>query len=295
MLAITGLSTACIAIVLDTDFYKKGHVTWSTLLLHPVITPINNFMYNLSSDNLLVHGLHPWYQHILLNIPLLLGPAIILLFFKPQISLRFYSAISGTFVLSFFRHQEARFLLPSVPLLLSSVQLPRRKRGLYTWVGSWIVFNGFFGVLMGVYHQGGIVPMQTFLSQRDDVTQAIWWKTYSPPIWLLDGKNEFLDTYDVMGMKGGLMIKELQALVSCDNSLATRNGTYLVAPLSANFLDMFVSPGNSSNLNFEEIWRYQQHLNLDDLDFAEDGIWKTLQRVIGRRGLAAWKVTRSCI
>ncbi|TVY58405.1 GPI mannosyltransferase [Lachnellula suecica] len=292
--------TTFVAIYLDTNFYTDHSVTWSYLFSHPTITPLNNLTYNLSASNLATHGLHPWYQHVLLNLPQLLGPAALLVFLRPHLSLRLYSAVSGVFVLSIFQHQEARFLLPTIPLILSSIQLPKNQTHLRVWAAIWIAFNVFFGVLMGVYHQGGIVPTQVFLSKQPDATQAIWWKTYSPPIWLLNGKNEVLRTHDIMGMKAPLMLKELGALATCKTSssnatsyLEEKEGTYLVAPLSATFLDTYVSNPKSS-LQFQEVWRYKHHLNLDDLDFGDDGFWPTLKRVVGRRGLAAWRVTKDC-
>ncbi len=300
-MVISALITAFIAISLDTDFYTAVPVTWSHLFSHPVITPLNNLTYNLSKSNLAAHGLHPWYQHVLANLPLLLGPASILLFLRPHLSLRLYSAISGIFVLSIFQHQEARFLLPTIPLILSSVQLPRNHARLRIWAGLWIAFNIFFGFLMGTYHQGGIVPTQVFLSHQTDATHAIWWKTYSPPIWLLNGKNEVLETHDLMGKKGELMIKELDRLATCHNKNSKgqeSNGTYLIAPMSATFLDRYTGqaerPSNPSGLEFKQVWQYRQHLNLDDLDFGDDGVWPTLRRVIGRRGLAVWRVTKNC-
>jgi phosphatidylinositol glycan class Z len=72
------------------------------------------------------------------------------------------------------------------------------------------------------------------------------------------------------------------------------NGTYLIAPLSATWLDTYLPNKGLEGLRFREVWRHGQHLNLDDLDWAEDGFWPTLKRVIGRRGLAAWRVTKSC-
>lgn len=299
---ISGLFTTAIAIALDTAFYTSHSISWADVLWRPVITPLNNLLYNASSANLAQHGLHPWYQHLLVNIPQLLGPAAILLFTQPHLSLRLYSAISGLFVLSIVQHQEARFLLPTVPLILSSVQLPKRQTVLRLWLVSWVVFNAIFGVLMGVYHQGGIVPGQVFLSKQPDATQAIWWKTYTPPIWLLNGKNEVLQTRDVMGMKGELLLEELERLATCDapadrrsnEYLKEKNGTYLVAPLSADWLDPYLPNKGLEGLRFREVWRHKNHLNLDDLDFAEDGVWNTLARVVGRRGLAAWRVTKSC-
>lgn len=301
-LVSAALITTIIAISLDTAFYTPTPATWADILRRPVIAPFNNFRYNSDVENLAKHGLHPWYQHLAANLPQLLGPAAILLVTKPHLSIRLYSAISGIFVLSIFQHQEARFLLPTVPLILSSVELPKNKTTLRIWAGAWIVFNLFFGVLMGVYHQGGIVPAQVFMSKQPDATQAIWWKTYTPPIWLLNGKNEVLQTKDVMGLKGDDLLKQLDELATCDapadrrnlEYLKEQNGTYLIAPASATWLDQYLGNKGLQGLRFREVWRYRQHLNLDDLDFGDDGVWNTLSRVIGRRGLVAWRVTKSC-
>ncbi|PHH85170.1 hypothetical protein CDD83_797 [Cordyceps sp. RAO-2017] len=302
VLALAALFTTATAIALDTAFYASEPITWARLLTNPVITPLNNFLYNSATDNLAQHGLHPWYQHLLGNIPQLLGPAAVLLFTQPHLSIRLYSAISGLVVLSIFQHQEARFLLPTVPLILSSVRLPKSRTVLRLWVAAWIAFNLFFGVLMGIYHQGGIVPGQVFMSNQPDATQAIWWKTYTPPIWLLNGKNQVLQTRDVMGIKGEALFEQLTELATCDTPadrrnkeyLKEKNGTYLIAPASATWLDPYLSNKGLKGLRFREVWRYRRHLNLDDMDFGDDGVWNTLSRVIGRRGLIAWRVTKSC-
>lgn len=301
-LAVSGICTTILAIGFDTAFYTPYQISWADLITHPIITPLNNIMYNMQPANLAQHGLHPWYQHLLGNLPLLIGPAVLLLLLQPLPSLRLWSAVSGVVVLSLFQHQEARFLLPTIPLLLSSVQLPRNPRLLRYWVAAWVAFNVALGILMGVYHQGGVIPTQIFMSRQPDATQAIWWKTYSPPIWLLNGKNEMLDTHDVMSLPGDELLEQLTALATCDTPadrrnheyLKEKNGTYLVAPLSATWLDPFLPNKGLEGLRFREVWRYRQHLNLDDLDWGEDGVWNTLKRVIGRRGLVAWRVTKSC-
>jgi len=301
-LALAGLCTTALAIALDTAFYTPHSISWSDLVLHPVVTPLNNLLYNIQTSNLAEHGLHPWYQHLLVNLPQLLGPAALLFLTRPHISLRLYSAISGIFVLSIFQHQEARFLLPTVPLILSSVRLPKRENVLKAWVASWIIFNMALGTLMGIYHQGGIVPAQVFMSKQPDATHAIWWKTYMPPIWLLNGKNEVLRTQDVMGMAGEQLFEELEKLATCDTPadrrsmefLKEKNGTYLVAPLSATWLDPYLQNKGLDGLRFREVWRHSRHLNLDDLDIGEDGVWNTLARVVGGRGLAIWRITKSC-
>ncbi|KAF2106778.1 Alg9-like mannosyltransferase family-domain-containing protein [Lophiotrema nucula] len=294
--AISALFTAFIAICVDTAFYTSGDFHFSNALRHPVITPLNNFNYNRDPTNLAQHGLHPFYQHVLVNLPQLLGPAFPLLFLlrRQHLNPQLLSAISGVALLSLFPHQEARFLLPAVPLILSSIRLPRSQIKL--WVSSWVIFNIVLGVLMGVFHQGGIVPVQMHIAKTNEtVSHAYWWKTYSPPIWLLNGKNEELKTVDLMGMPGSQMLERItEALPPCRSRkppTVDNASVYLVAPRSAYFLKQ-VRVFNSVTLS--EVWSYRRHLNLDDMDFAEDGIWKTLGRVVGDRGLVVWRVGRNC-
>lgn len=105
-----------------------------------------------------------------------------------------------------------------------------------------------------------------------------------------------------MGMDGDVLLEQLTILATCDvpadrrnlEYLKEKNGTYLVAPASATWLDPYLPNKGLDGLRFREVWRHSKHLNLDDLDFADDGIWNTLARVIGRRGLVAWRVTKSC-
>ena len=203
--------------------------------------------------------------------------------------MRIGSAIGGVVALSLFPHQEARFLIPAVPLILSSVRLPAKFSR--TFIGSWVAFNLFMGVLMGTYHQGGVVPMQIHISNQLDVKHAFWWKTYSPPIWLLDGRNDHQRTTDFMGMPSEDMLRDLKSAVSCSSK---DQGVFLVAPASATVLSRFTSGNATEEIILEERWRYKQHLNLDDMDFAEDGIKGTLLRVVGKRGLVLWHVKRRC-
>lgn len=127
-----------------------------------------------------------------------------------------------------------------------------------------------------------------------------WWKTYSPPIWLLDGKNTNLTTNDLMGMQKEAMVQELLGVVNCASK--AKDGIFLVTPGSATYVDKFtrspndtsVAPLRFSELYLEERWRYRKHLNLDDLDFGDDGVWPTLKRVVGRRGLVLWEVKMKC-
>lgn len=285
-----GALTAAIAITMDTEFYAQRRPQIRELHKDAVITPWNNLAYNLDETNLAEHGLHPFWQHFVANLPQLIGPALPLTIFWSKKNTLFWSAIAGTVTLSCFKHQEARFLLPAVPLLLSCIRVPRPAARL--WSGIWILFNVLAGVLFGVYHQGGAVPAQAWIAQQDNISQVFWWKTYSPPRWLLDGKNHEITTTDLMGKPGSEMMQQLKQSVSCKKGA---NRTLLVAPYSTTFLDTYAAPSSTKgDVHLAELWRYRNHVGLDDLDFGDDGVWPTLKRVIGRRGLHVWQVNKNC-
>jgi len=292
IMLLSGFLTLLVAVVVDTEWYTSGTVSLSNFTRLGVFTPWNNLVYNFDPRNLAQHGLHPYYQHLLINLPQLLGPAFILLLFKFRPSTHLYSALSGVTVLSCFQHQEARFLMPAIPLILSSVDLPRRFAKV--WVGSWVVFNVLLGLLMGVYHQGGIVPGQLWLAEQDDISQAFWWKTLSPPTYLLGEYARRVQTHDLMGRPGANMTDDLLRLVPC----GLTSSSVLVAPHSATYLDNLIdrtqSNSNTSQLSFEHIWTYRKHLNMDDIDPLEEGFLGTWHRIVGRRGLGIWKITRTC-
>ncbi|KAL4928727.1 glycosylphosphatidylinositol-alpha 1,2 mannosyltransferase smp3 [Aspergillus undulatus] len=311
----------CFAIYVDTTFYNPA-ASFKDVLCSPIITPLNNLLYNTDNSNLALHGLHPHYNHLLVNLPQLLGPALVVMVsqvYKLRSipswlkNTRAASALSATAVLSIFPHQEPRFLMPCVPLLLSCLQI-RRPR---LFLVAWVVFNVAMGFLMGVYHQGGVVPTQlvipsivseTIGTWHDQSKQprslsatVFWWKTYSPPLWLL-GDNSTLpldldiDTRDLMGKPGPEMVNELESLIpSCrpKQKGAASDAVFIVAPTSVTYLDQFLAPQDpQSSLELLELWSYRNHINLDDLDFGEDGVWSTLKRVIGRRGLGVWLAQR---
>ncbi|EAW12512.1 glycosylphosphatidylinositol-alpha 1,2 mannosyltransferase smp3 [Aspergillus clavatus NRRL 1] len=318
--AVFGIFFCGIAIIVDTRFYHPSASVWDALHA-PVVTPLNNLRYNTNTSNLALHGLHPHYQHFLVNLPQLLGPALVamvLSFWNPSAipswlkTTQAVSALSGTAMLSIFPHQEPRFLIPCVPLLLSCFRM-RKSRVFLT---SWIIFNAALGFLMGVYHQGGVVPVQLAIPsiisanvpKQEDVSgkqpgisaTVLWWKTYSPPLWLLGNNTSSqldIETRDLMGISGPEMARELESAVpSCTVKPAsdTSKHVFVVAPNSATFLDRYTSPSaDPSDLELHELWSYRKHINLDDLDIGDDGLIPTLRRVVGRRGLNVWIARRA--
>ena len=139
--------------------------------------------------------------------------------------------------------------------------------------------------------------MQIHLAHNTtDVNHVYWWKTYSPPIWLLDGRIEHVQTTDFMGMDAEDMRATLQGSLPCGPSgKPVLDGVVFVAPASATYLDQFTNETQAEDLFLQERWRYKHHMNLDDLDFAKDGVWETLKRVVGRRGLVLYDVKRRCL
>lgn len=147
------------------------------------------------------------------------------------------------------------------------------------------------GILFGVFHQGGVIPAQFYLGNMTGAENAVWWKTYSPPTWLLgEGKNGQFKTIDLMSAKLPHLVNTLKPLAQCGEDA----NNYLVAPLSAVSIDDY-SAGVNISLPFwlKREWEYRNHLNLDDLDFGDDGFVSTIGRVVGRRGLGAWKILRT--
>lgn len=96
---------------------------------------------------------------------------------------------------------------------------------------------------------------------------------------------------DLMGMGMAQMMERVDAVVGKCGGEAVG----LVAPTSSTDLDVWTRGGQGDqDLVFEEMWAYRQHIGLDDVDIGGDGVWGTLKRVVGRRGLKVWKVRRRC-
>jgi len=75
MLILSGIPATVVFILIDSFYY--GYLTMSEIremkvgLNNFVVTPFNFIKYNINTNNLSEHGLHPRYLHLLVNIPLL--------------------------------------------------------------------------------------------------------------------------------------------------------------------------------------------------------------------------------
>lgn len=287
-------SVAITCILLDTSYYKN--VPLNQVLHHfliqdfsyLVVTPLNNILYNSLIENLSVHGLHPLYTHLAVNLPQILGPGLLFLFGKGKNiywkTTPFLSAAGGIVILSLIPHQELRFLIPVVPLFCSCFDLTvfdrfEEKTLTYTNITLklWFLFNIVLSLLMGIFHQGGVVPAMDYLyhlpSQPENI---IYWRTYMAPTWMLgdtknstqfiqlndekllyqinpNKSNKFIDT---MGMLHRRLLEVLDKM--------TQNQTYLVTPIAS-----FNKHFNASE--YECVWSYDYHLDMDHLDFTDVG------------------------
>jgi len=300
--AALGFLVTTVMLITGDTYYYLGRFPGPGDFLSPtarlVITPLNNVLYNADVANLALHGVHNRLTHLLVNLPSLLGPPLILLFTqRPHNFLALVTALVGVFGLSSFPHQEARFLAPAVPLLLSSIRIPlaSTRRRLNWILRASFAFNLALGVLMGVYHQGGVVRAQQAignLSRQSLIDGVIWWKTYPPPDWILGSQAGKIQTHDLMGASAAVLEETVRRLIECVPSIHQKN-FLLVMPLSTKELASYFD-SQTGLFHVTQIVSFDTHLNLDDMDFPRDGIVATVTRVISKRGLGVFNVHRHC-
>ncbi|RIB12903.1 Glycosyltransferase Family 22 protein [Gigaspora rosea] len=108
-----------------------------------IFTPLNNILYNLDSNNLSEHGLHPRYLHIY-NFTLLFGPLVLLTMKDLNVSFNYMRFTA-----------KKRYKTVSV-VVVPSDRLQKLPK--LFWL-AWVIFNAIFTVFFGGYHQAGIIPI----------------------------------------------------------------------------------------------------------------------------------------
>ncbi|CAK7902448.1 GPI mannosyltransferase 4 [[Candida] anglica] len=257
-----------------------------------VITPWNSLVYNTNASNLAIHGIHPYYTHLLINLPQLVGPAgLIFLFYKRNkyyTTIPFLTAVSGVVFLSIVPHQELRFLIPIVPLLCCCFDLekfseigtsPTQSPKLMTFLMTlWYGFNIILAFLMGTFHQGGVLPALDYFheTQKENTSMAqVWWRTYSPPSWLLGSTSLQIVTHtshltkDTLPTQGTVLVdtmgSDYQHVLDTVKELKSTGfeKVYLVTPISSYLIDV------KNKHDYEAIWNYTTHLDLDHIDVSD--------------------------
>lgn len=193
LLLMSSVASSLVFVLIDTKMYQSSGLT---------IAPLRNLLYNFDEANLEKHGLHPRYQHILVNLPQMLGPAILLInpsrenFKKSTNGLVISAVASGLLFLSIFKHQELRFLLPLGPLLFACLNPINSITSINSAfiIKLWLVFNIILGTIYGIYHQGGVLKVLGRFQEQKAVGVHVWWKTYSPPTWMYMNKELVVST-----------------------------------------------------------------------------------------------------
>ncbi|KAL9616508.1 MAG: hypothetical protein Q9160_008624 [Pyrenula sp. 1 TL-2023] len=163
---------------------------------------------------------------------------------------------------------------------------------------------------------------------------VFWWKTYPPPLYLLGkGANSHsldqpvnITTISLMGRPFSDVQSTLDSAVGpcfsgnpdIDKKLRNVQAAkvvFIALPFSS--LPPKYNPGiidrrwlpvdeehwslrkahqiEGAEIRASLVASFSRHLNLDDIDFEEDGVGGTIARVIGKRGLGLWRLERLCI
>ncbi|EGV66400.1 alpha 1,2 mannosyltransferase [Yamadazyma tenuis] len=292
------------------DTYEFKHIVLVSSPRELVITPLNNLIYNSSYKNLALHGIHPFYTHVLINLPQVFGPLLCVLFYKGRNNyyrtVPFLSFVSGLTILSFVPHQELRFLMPLLPIASCCIDfsrimgvdteseeikekiisnennlkpdkvLTRSSNFATSIIVLWYLFNIVMCLLMGILHQGGVIPALDYshanLVLQNEKFVQIWWRTYSPPTWLL-GSPKYSTIMVTLEQFNTSLLKKYDNLI-IDAMGSDQKDIYdiIKGVQSTNKKLMLVAPVASINCDFESsslqmIWKYSYHLDLDHLNF----------------------------
>jgi len=222
MLSILPLFLLTCLILLLTDSLYFGQLTLHNLWHLKMdygdwkLAPLNFIMFNIVPGNVATHGSHPRWTHILVNLPILLGPLapIFLVTFlnwtldlcylpwskKPGLrtvyALTMFMAVIPILALSAVPHQEARFLLPILPavILMTAHKLRYKVFGYKPLLSLWYIFNILATVWFGFIHQAGVVPVTrqiSYLNHGNSYVNLVYSHTYMPPRYpLLQPKHQ---------------------------------------------------------------------------------------------------------
>ncbi|BGP49627.1 alpha 1,2 mannosyltransferase [Rhodotorula kratochvilovae] len=218
------VSLLCVSI--DTAYFHSGDTSLLAALRalgsprSLVLTPLNLLRYNLSSENLAEHGLHPRWMHAVVNMPMLFGAGLAVVGSggttllqrgsgglkredRESMLLHLASIAVPLVLLSLLPHQEPRFLVPLImPLVLLAPYTPLFRSGTRRAAKArkaacilWLLHSLVFTCLFGYMHQGGLLPALFAVNKelQDPTTQlggagdvdVVFWRTFMPPRHLL--------------------------------------------------------------------------------------------------------------
>jgi len=186
------------------------------------------------------------------------------------------SILFAFIILSLVPHQEMRFLLPMLlPLVLLGYKGILGNDESFFWLKvGWIAFNIVFLIFMGMFHQGGVVPVILNLSSQPlepGVTQHIvFYHTYMPPrhLFAIEPSSKPRHAiYDLMGDPLAILRKTLSQIHS-HYSYKPNDKIYVVTPATIDLEEL------STCLNLESRrWFHWSGENPPDTLFAFDKLF----------------------
>lgn len=181
--------------------------------------------------------------------------------------------------LSIFPHQEPRFLIPLLPVVIIAVTLECKYRLHKLFWTCYVLFNLPLGLVFGVFHQGGVVPclihiQQTITSKHQLSAEVrnldiVFSHTYMPPRHLLCVKNDTDTAIQLHDLKGQAFenvcekIRNLQIARQAFNDVSNHNKLKIYLALPGNLVnDFMLICGKNVSLKIME--KFFPHLSLDD-------------------------------
>ncbi|XP_037076231.1 GPI mannosyltransferase 4-like [Pollicipes pollicipes] len=259
LVRVLPLSLLGVGAIVLMDSMLYGWVTFAEIiegnasLDNVVMTPFNFIVYNIKAKNLADHGDHWCLTHTLVNIPILFSSLGLIglasfaqhvkSFVRHLLNLDLHVSTASAFLsasfivplllLSWFPHQEPRFLLPLlVPLtLLFAERLDggpgRWRRSRQCLVTMFYAWNAACVLLFGFAHQGGVTRALADLQRRVPPQGAtiVFSHTYMPPQALLLRRKRDVHVHDLGGQPLGDVTRLLR-----DATYRQRVPTFLVLP-----------------------------------------------------------------
>ncbi|PKC75822.1 hypothetical protein RhiirA1_495155 [Rhizophagus irregularis] len=245
-----------------------------------IITPLNNFIYNINSENLSQHGLHPRYLHIY-NFVLLFGPLTLL-------TMKDLNAVWVIFNLVFVVIFGGLHQAGIVPIMQ---KLQNQSLGFKHCKN----INGYFRCELGKKITNPVKNQSEIFT-----TNILFYKTYMPPHHLLGypkswrGTNIQVNIYDLAGSSlsnlGNLLSEQVLSKSSLvdniwkghiifqqnnknstnfERTLLVTPSTTELSPLFIESYNEFISIGDhngNKNLRLKLIEQQWPHINFDHLD-----------------------------
>ncbi|XP_043242917.1 GPI mannosyltransferase 4-like isoform X1 [Amphibalanus amphitrite] len=289
LVRVVPISLALVTAIVIMDSMLYGWMSFANLiegtvtLDHVVLTPFNFIVYNVKSANLASHGDHWCLTHTLVNVPLLFGSlGVIALgsfvlhlksFARHLLNLDLHVTTSSAFLsasfllplvlLSWFPHQEPRFLLPLlVPVVLLFADRldasPGRWRNTRRFlVLAYYCWNAACVLLFGFVHQGGVTPalaaLQRALPAAGGAT-VVFSHTYMPPQSLLLRSD--VELHDLAGRP----LPEVARLLTDVTGASRGRPVYLALPAP---LEDRLTALTRSSLRLRSTRRFWPHLSVE--------------------------------